>query len=127
MKGSEIMAYVDYAYYTETYKGKLDVDTATKLLEESSDDIDKLTYGRIRRKGFDNLTEFQQDRVKKAVCYQVDFVNKYGEYINMPITGFTAGDISMSFKKQNETAVGILADARTIDYLSQTGLTVRRL
>lgn len=121
------MSYVDFEYYSNTFKGKLDQETIDKLLEEASDDIDKLTYGRVRRKGFDNLTEFQQDKVKKAVCYQADFINKYGEYINMPITGFTAGDISMSFKKQNETAVGILADTRTIDYLSQTGLTVRRL
>lgn len=121
------MSYVDYEYYKNTFGGSLEETEAIRLLEESSDDVDKLTYGRIRKKGFNNLTEFQHDRIKKAICYHVEFIGKYGEYINMPITGFTAGDISMNFKKQNETAVGILADTRTIDYLSQTGLTVRRL
>lgn len=121
------MAYVDYDYYKNIFGGSLDLTKANRLLKESSDDIDKLTYGRIRKRGFDNLTEFQQDRIKKAICYQAEFNNKYGEYLNMPISGFSAGEISMNFKEENKTAVGIIADKRTIDYLSQTGLTVRRL
>lgn len=121
------MSYVDYAYYTETYKGKLDEDTATKLLEESSDDIDKLTYGRIRRKGFDNLAEFQQDRIQKAVCYQADFINTYGDYLSSPLGGFSIGDVSLSFGKDNQGSEGTIADKKALSYLSQTGLTSRRL
>ena len=121
------MSYVDYEYYEGVFNGQLDEMTAIRLLDEASDDIDKLTYGRIRKKGFDNLTEFQQSRIKKAICYQAEFNNSYGDYINMPISGFSAGAISMSFKDENKTAVGILADTRTKDLLAQTGLTVRRL
>jgi len=121
------LAYVDYKYYKDTYKGTLDEDTATKLLEESSDQVDRLTYGRIRKKGFDNLTEYQQELIKKSVCYQADFINSYGEYLNMPIDGYSAGGISLSFSKDNQGAGGVIADKRTLDYLSQTGLTVRRL
>ncbi|WP_352420781.1 hypothetical protein [Proteiniborus sp.] len=121
------MAYVDYQYYSDVYKGSLDEATALKLLEEASDEVDKLTYGRIRKKGFDNLTEYQQEMIKKAVCYQADFINKYGEYLNMPIEGYSAGGISLSFSKDNQGAGGIIADKKTLDYLSQTGLTVRRL
>ena len=121
------MAYVEFEYYKDTYKGTLDEETAVKLLEESSDQIDRLTYGRIRRHGFDNLAEYQQGLIKKAVCYQADFVNAYGEYLNMPLSGFSAGDISLSFSKENQGAGGIVADKKTLDYLAQTGLTVRRL
>lgn len=121
------MAYVDYKYYKDTYKGTLDEDTVTKLLEESSDQVDRLTYGRIRKKGFDNLTEYQQELIKKSVCYQTDFINNYSEYLNMPINGYSAGGISLSFSKDNQGAGGVIADKRTLDYLSQTGLTVRRL
>ncbi|WP_313758471.1 hypothetical protein [Tissierella sp.] len=121
------MAYVDYNYYKDTYKGTLDEDTATKLLEESSDQVDRLTYGRIRRKGFANLTEYQQEMIKKAVCYQADFISNYGEYLNMPIDGYSAGGISLSFSRDNQGAGGVIADKKTLDYLSQTGLTVRRL
>jgi len=121
------MAYVDYTYYKDTYKGTLDEEAATKLLQESSDQVDRLTYGRIRKKGFENLTEYQQGLIKNAVCYQVDFINAYGEYLNMPLSGFSAGDISLTFNKDNQGAGGIIADKRTLDYLAQTGLSSRRL
>ena len=121
------MAYVNYEYYSNEYKGTLDEDAATKLLEESSDQIDRLTYGRIRCKGFDNLTEYQQELVKKAVCYQTDFINAYGAYLNMPISGYSAGGISLSFNKDNQGSGGIIVDKKTLDYLAQTGLASRRI
>lgn len=121
------LAYVDYEYYKNTFKGSLDENVATKLLEEASDQIDRLTYGRIRRKGFENLTEYQQEMIKKAVCHQADFISNYGEYLNIPINGYSAGGISLSFSKDNQGAGGVIADKKTLDYLSQTGLTVRRL
>nr|DAL98405.1 MAG TPA: Head Tail Connector Protein [Caudoviricetes sp.] len=121
------MSYVDYEYYKDTFKGTLDEDTAIKLLNESSDQVDRLTYGRIRKRGFSNLTEYQQELIKKATCYQADFISSYGEYLNMPLSGFSAGDISLSFNKDNQGAGGIIADKKTLDYLAQTGLSSRRL
>lgn len=121
------MAYVEYEYYKDTFKGSLDENAATKLLEEASDQVDRLTYGRIRRKGFDNLTEYQQEMIKKAVCHQAEFINNYGEYLNSPLSGFSIGDVSLSFGKENQGPGGVIADKKTLDYLAQTGLTVRRL
>ncbi|CAK7070122.1 hypothetical protein [Tissierella sp.] len=121
------MTYADYNYYKDTYKGTLDEETAAKLLEESSDQIDRLTYGRIRKKGFENLTEYQQGLIKKAVCYQVDFISAYGQYLNMPLSGFSISEVSLSFSKENQGPGGIIADKKTLNYLSQTGLTSRRL
>lgn len=121
------MAYVEYEYYKDTFKGNLDENAATKLLEEASDQVDRLTYGRIRRKGFKNLTEYQQEMIKKAVCHQAEFINNYGEYLNSPLSGFSIGDVSLSFGKENQGPGGVIADKKTLDYLAQTGLTVRRL
>lgn len=121
------MAYVEYEYYKDTFKGNLDENAATKLLEEASDQVDRLTYGRIRRKGFKNLTEYQQEMIKKAVCHQAEFINNYGEYLSSPLSGFSIGDVSLSFGKENQGPGGVIADKKTLDYLSQTGLTVRRL
>ena len=121
------MAYVDYEYYKEKFKGSLDEDTATKLLEESSDQVDRLTYGRIRKKEFDNLTKYQQELIKKAVCCQVDFISNYGEYLSSPLSGFSIGDVSLNFGKENQGPGGIIADKKTLDYLAQTGLSTRRL
>jgi hypothetical protein len=121
------IAYVDYEYYKDTYKGTLEENVAIKLLEEASDQVDRLTYGRIRARGFNNLTEYQQEMVKKAVCYQVDFINSYGDYLSTPLSGYSVGDVSLSFSQENQGPGGVIADKKTLDYLSQTGLTVRRL
>ncbi len=121
------LAYVDYEYYKDTFKGSLDENAATKLLEEASDQVDRLTYGRIRKRGFENLTEYQQNLIKKAICHQVDFLANYGEYLSSPLGGFSIGDVSLSFDKNNQGAGGIIADKKTLDYLAQTGLTIRRL
>lgn len=121
------MAYVDYEYYKNTFKGNLDEEVVSKLLEEASDQVDRLTYGRIRKKGFENLTEYQQEMIKKAVCYQAEFIANYGDYISSPLSGFSIGDVSLSFSKENQGAGGIIADKKALDYLAQTGLTVRRL
>lgn len=121
------MAYADYDYYKDNYKGTLDETTANKLLDEASDQVDRLTYGRIRKKEFNTLSEYQQEMIKKAVCFQADFIGAYGEYLNMPLSGFSAGDISLSFNKDNQGAGGIIADKKTLDYLAQTGLSSRRL
>lgn|SRR5690554_5344785 len=121
------MAYADYEYYRDVFKGNLDEGTASKLLDEASDQVDRLTYGRIRRRGFDNLTEYQQEMVQKAVCYQAEFINNYGEYLSSPLSGFSIGDVSLNFGKENQGPGGTIADKRTLEYLTQTGLSTRRL
>lgn len=121
------MAYVDSEYYKNEYGGNVlsDEDLKQKL-SRASDQIDILTYNRIVAIGFDNLTSFQQERVKKAVCYQADFIAQYGEYINMPLSGFSAGDISLSFKPQ-QGGGNVKTSDDVINILRSTGLTSRRL
>lgn len=118
--------YVDYSYYKDTFLGKLESETFEKLSQDASFDIDRLTYGRIRKKGFEKLTEFQKELVRKAICYQVDFIHTYGEYFNIPLTGFSIGDVSLSLESGN-TRNGITASNKTLDYLLQTGLMSRRI
>lgn len=121
------MSYVDYEYYRDVFKGNLDETTVSKLLDETSDQVDRLTYGRIRKKGFDNLTEYQQEMIKKAVCHQAEFINNYGEYLSSPLDGFSIGDVNLTFSKENQGPGGIIADKKTLDCLTQTGLSTRRL
>ena len=40
---------------------------AVRMLEQASDDIDGLCFGRIRKHGFEKLTAFQQEKVKKKL------------------------------------------------------------
>lgn len=117
------MTYADETYYN-AFSGLITTDLNNKL-EKASDQIDSLTFNRIVGIGFDNLTPFQQDKIKKAICIHADFIEQYGDYVNMPLTGFTAGSISLSFNAQKIN--GVTTTQEVVNYLSQTGLTCRRL
>lgn len=120
------MPYVDNEYYLNEYCGAtIPEETLGTVLQRASDQVDSMTYNRILAQGFDQLTPFQQERVKKAVCAQADFIAQYGEFTDIPLQGFSAGGISMSFSGDRINGV---ATSRTVqNYLSQTGLTSRRL
>lgn len=71
--------YVDEPYYNGTYGGIEIEDSAflNKLIKRSQRDIDQLTNYRIT--DFEKLTTFQKERVKEAVCAQVEFLIESGE------------------------------------------------
>lgn len=117
------MAYVDSEYYKEIFKGKMEISEFT--FERASDAIDSMTYNRIIARGFEKLTPFQIDKVKKAVCLHAEFIEQYGDYIDTPLSGFSAGSVSISLDAQK--ANGIATTRQVIQYLDQSGLTCRRL
>lgn len=119
------MAYVDSNYYKATFKGTVIPDEQLdNQLELASDDIDSLTYNCIVATGFNNLTQFQQDKVQKAVCLQAEFLYQYGDYINLPVNSFSAGSVSLNLGNGSN---GINVPNTVIHYLKQTGLTNRVL
>ena len=120
------MSYATYADYEE-YGGTGDAALVEKALEEASIQMNKACYGRIEGKGFDNLTEFQKKLIKRAVCSQADFIVTYGDFIDSPMSGFSAGSISMSFKDTAKSIGGSLVSNKALSYLESTGLTSRRL
>lgn len=113
--------YADYEYYADKYNGTLIANEEENLLQEASDDIDDMVFGRIRGKGFDNLTEYQQELIKKAVCAHADFNKQYGTYINAPIASYSIGKTSMSINTQKLN--GIDTTVSVIKLLNRTGLT----
>lgn len=119
------MAYVDSDYYKNTYRGSvIPDDEIDNKLEIASDDIDSLTYNRIIGIGFDKLTTFQQDKIKKAVCLQAEFIYQYADFINLPVDSYSAGSVSLSFGKESN---GVKTPDKVMNYLNQTGLTCRTL
>lgn len=117
------MSYVDENYYTSTFGGKISVEEIRSFLQSASDTIDSMTYNRIIGKGFNNLTRFQQDKIKKAVCHHAEFMYQYGDYLNSPLSGFSAGSVSVSINTENLN--GISTTSQVIQYLNQSGLTCR--
>lgn len=121
------MPYVDSDYYKSIYKGStITDDELDNRLELASDKIDSLTYNRIVGIGFDSLTAFQQEKIKKAVCAQADFMYKYGDYLNFPFQKYVAGSTELDFNSASGGG-NTKTDDIVMNYLSQTGLICRRL
>src|SRR5690606_15280349 len=113
----------------ETYgKGLIPEVDLEKALSRASDPIDSLTYNRIVHRGFDNLTPFQPGNVQKAVCLQADFNHEYGDYLAVPMGGFSAGSISWNFDNESENAAnggGVKTSNDVMNLLLPTGLSNR--
>lgn len=114
----------DYELYG---KGLIPSDGLERVLTRASDQINGLTYNRIVARGFDSLTPFQKEQIKKAVCLQADFVHQYGDYLNTPMTGFSAGSISWSFGESGfvQGAGGVMTSQEVMGLLLPTGLANR--
>lgn len=125
------MAYQPYAttdYYFDTYKGKViqagDSDIA---LRNASRHIDSLTYNRIVRQGFSNLTEFQQDVIREVVCQQAEFESENADEINTILSSYSLNGASVQFGSSWNvfTDKGVAMKRDVYALLSQTGLCCR--
>lgn len=120
------MSYATIADYDRYGDGLVPEEQLEKALDRASDQIDRLTYNRIVARGFDNLTPFQRTNVTKAVCLHADFVFKYGDYLTMPLSGYSAGSTSMTFKTATG-AGGVQTTEAVLDLLMPTGLSNREI
>jgi hypothetical protein len=122
------MSYTPYATYLDyvDFGGEGEQSEIEKQLSEASLQIDKACYGRVKGLGFENLTEWQQEMVKRAVCSQVDFIVEYGDFIDSPIAGYSAGSTSVSFKA-GSLQNGIVVSNKAKICLTNAGLISRRL
>lgn len=122
------MAYATESDYDQYGNGTIPDEKLEQALDQASDEIDILTYSRIIGRGFDNLTQFQRDRVIKAVCQHADFIHQYGDFLNVPFAGYGAGSISMSFNKDQYSGGGSIQTSNAVlNLLKATGLMDRRL
>ena len=117
--------YVDETYYKENYLGTLDTEDLAKRLKEASQQVDMLTFNRIRGKGFDNLTSFQQSVIKEVICQHVDFVYENQDMIDSVLQSYSINGVSMTFGQSWNVEVinGVAMKRITYELLKQTGLT----
>ena len=67
--------YVDKKYYFDEFKGnKVPINEIEKYLRLAQEKIDSITFNRIVTIGFNNLTKFQQEKIKDAICYQAEYI-----------------------------------------------------
>ncbi|MBR2048283.1 MAG: hypothetical protein IJ960_06760 [Oscillospiraceae bacterium] len=121
------MSYATVADYFRYVPGaKPDDPGLASHLERASDDVDALCYGRIRKVGFDNLTDFQKEKVKKAVCHHAAFLATYGDLVDSPLSSYGINGVSMSFAADRVvTQGGVTTTNAAMTQLRQSGLASR--
>lgn len=119
--------YVNKEYYIDIYKGAIPIDEVDEYLEKSQEKIDSITYNRIVRMGFNNLTDFQKEKISKAICIQADYIKKYGynDKEDNDISSYSVMDISVSVEKSSSIAKKLHIDEEVYDLIHKTGLDGR--
>ena len=120
--------YVDKKYYFDEFKGnKIPKDEVEKYLKLAQEKIDSITYNRIVAIGFSNLTVFQQEKIRDAICYQAEYIysNGYNSEDNRDISSYSVLDISVSVDNSNGNKT--IAQKENMsetayDYVHKTGL-----
>lgn len=73
------MAYVDEQYYNDTFRGEpVDSTDFPSLCERAGELIEELTLYRLTPTSFLAMPEDVQDRVKMAVCAQIEHLDANG-------------------------------------------------
>lgn len=123
--------YVSKEYYQGTFKGKIPEEEIEKNLKLAQNKIDCITFNRILGIGFDNLTDFQKEKVRNAICYQADYIKEHGynNEDNSDISSYKVLDISVTVKAKNnaDKTKAELENMSELAYseIVQTGLTQR--
>ena len=100
-------------------------EDAIRFIHSASRHIDTLTFGRIRKIGFDNLSEFQRDVIKEATALLTKFEYENDDMLNSALTNYSINGVSMTFgegwniKIQN----GVAVSTDIFNLLAQSGLT----
>lgn len=118
------MTYVTYDEYKEMKGSTLNEETADKYLDLASYDIDNLTFNRIKKIGFENLTDFQKLTIKTAVILQADFRFENEDWLNSALSQYSINGVSVNYG--DSKSVGVVNNTfvpnTTLAILKQTGL-----
>ena len=121
--------YLTYDEFAEIVSdSEITEDEFNTLIERAQSDIDRLTFNRITEQGFENLTEFQQEKIKLACALQLQFEYDNDELINSPLSSYSISGVSMSFDRSKVFEFGgIIILGRAYSVLLQTGLCYKGL
>lgn len=118
------MTYVTYDEYKEMKGSTLNEETADKYLDLASYDIDNLTFNRIKKIGFENLTDFQKLTIKTAVILQADFRYDNEDWLNSALSQYSINGVSVNYGDSKSVSVvnNTFVPNTTLAILKQTGL-----
>ena len=113
---------VDYAFYSEKYKGTQLEGEITDALKNAAINVYIATFCSTKAS---KLTPFQTQMAKMAICAEADYLATTNDVNELDgITAYSIGDVSISFDT-SKTQAKICDKAR--NYLIPTGLLNRCL
>lgn len=120
-------AYVTAEEYTEMGYTAIPAEDLPGFLKIASRQIDTLTFNRIVARGFDKLTEFQQELIKEVVCKQASFNYENQAAIESILDSYAINGVSMKFGTgfNIEVMSGVPMQRTVYSLLEQTGLCWR--
>lgn len=111
-----------YSYYKTVYGGDLDSSSFAFFSARALREVQAACFGRIG--DGTSLTDFQTDCVKRAVCYETDYLAEYTDAISSPVASLSIGSTSLSYSTTSGGTVARLSpDASQL--LEWSGLTCR--
>ena len=104
--------------------GEIPSAEAELYINNASRHIDSLTFNRIVGTGFDNLSGFQQEIIKKVCFDMANLEYDNAVMINSVLQSYSINGVSMQFGSSWNIAVinGIAIRRDTYNLLMQTGL-----
>lgn len=113
---------VSYSYYKTVYGGDLDSSSFAFYSARALREIEAACFGRIG--DGTSLTDFQADCVKRAVCYETDYLAEYADAISSPVSSLSIGSTSLSYNNACGGTVARLSPD-SAQLLEWSGLTCR--
>ena len=115
---------ISYAEYKSLGGEKLTEENAEIYLGLAYYDIDSLTFNRIKKYGFENLTEFQQSVIKKSIVLQADFRLENENWLNSALSQYSINGVSVNYTKSNTVTIrnGVFVPNTVLSILKQSGL-----
>jgi hypothetical protein len=118
------MPYIDYAYYTDDFKGaSVTQEEFDRLVRRASDKVDSLTSYVLHRVNFMQLDQLIQENVKKATAAQLEYLVTLGG--ELAVHGDAPSSISISnfsYSTKSEGKGTQSVSPVVFDYLRPTGL-----
>ena len=120
-------AFVDYSFYTDTYKGQepsVEASSFPALEAHAERIIGAMTRWRVTEETFPDLPHFTQTLVKLAICSQVDAiaVNGFESVSAGNNVGFTVGKVRVDGGSKTSGTLSASVSPAAKLYLEQTGL-----
>lgn len=118
-----LMSYLTAEEYS-SLGGEIPSAEAELYINKASRHIDSLTFNRILGKGFENLSVFQQEIIKKVCFDMANFEFDNADMINSVLQSYAINGVSMQFGSSWNIAVvnGVAIRKDTYNLLMQTGL-----